>query len=209
MSQLMLAIDTSQGTSVAVLAQGVVLAQRDQIDVMRHAEAIGSLIQEVIAESKHSSAEVGSVVCGVGPGPFTGLRIGIAAAKFFAAAVGAELFGVVSLDAIALGKDISKPTLVYTDARRGEVYFATYLGHDSHGLPLRISGPQVAKLEAARAMAASRHRSVIEVNQRVSAGEIGRLATLQIAQGLISRDTSALYLRAPDATPSKGKRVSG
>ena len=85
MKQIVLALDTSQGTSVAVLVDGKVVAEAADSNPMRHAENIGTLIARCIEQAGVSSAEVTDVAVGIGPGPFTGLRVGIAAAKMFAA----------------------------------------------------------------------------------------------------------------------------
>jgi tRNA A37 threonylcarbamoyladenosine modification protein TsaB len=81
---VLLAIDTSAGTSVAVvdLAQGV-LAERGVADTMRHAEVIGALIQDCLAEAHVPASALSGVVGGMGPGPVTGLRVGIVAARVF------------------------------------------------------------------------------------------------------------------------------
>ena len=135
MKQIMLAIDTSQGTSVAVLADGKVLSEATDSNPMRHAENIGTLIAGCVEQAGVSAAEVTHVAVGIGPGPFTGLRVGIAAAKMFAAGSKATLQGVGSLDAIAFGLDLAEPTLVIADARRSEVYYALYQSKSPNGIP--------------------------------------------------------------------------
>ena len=129
---LILAIDTSAGTSVALVENGNVLAEHNVHDTMKHAELIGEAIQSVLTKASVRPDQIMAVVAGRGPAPFTGLRVGIAAATLFAAGCGAKLFGAVSLDAIALaalpGLKVSstEPLLVTTDARRKEVYWARY-----------------------------------------------------------------------------------
>ncbi|MFM7014062.1 MAG: tRNA (adenosine(37)-N6)-threonylcarbamoyltransferase complex dimerization subunit type 1 TsaB, partial [Actinomycetota bacterium] len=119
MTRLMLAIDTSQGTGVALLQDGKVIAERYEADTMHHAERIGTLISEVLNHVAQIGGAVATVAVGIGPAPFTGLRVGIAAAKMFAEGSRARLISVSSLDAIAFGLDLERPTLVVTDARRG------------------------------------------------------------------------------------------
>ena len=220
-----LAIDTSSGTSVAVLKDGVALAEIEIADTRSHTESIGNAINDALKLAGIAPSRIHAVAVGRGPAPFTGLRVGIAAAIMFAEGVGAKLFGIVSLDAIAkqefeargsLGDtaDGSQPLLVTSDARRSEHYWALYSGLDRHGVPVCIEGPAVnrpADIEeslAARGIEASRTSVVI------SAGAIGELFEAQAAAGILSRDITALYLRNPDAVEPKnlrdfGKRVSG
>ncbi|NBW73105.1 MAG: tRNA (adenosine(37)-N6)-threonylcarbamoyltransferase complex dimerization subunit type 1 TsaB, partial [Microbacteriaceae bacterium] len=144
-----LAIDTSLGTSVAVLNDDQVLAELNFADNMSHAERIGDAIKDCLAQAKLKPVGIDRVVIGLGPGPFTGLRVGIAAAKFFAIGANAELVGVCSLDAIAYDYFSSGQTgtlLVETDARRKEHFWAVYEGLNQ-GVPIRLMGPKVAKPE--------------------------------------------------------------
>ena len=127
-----LAIDTSAGTSVAVLKDGVALAEIEIADTRSHTESIGNAIQDALSAAGVKPNQIKSVAVGRGPAPFTGLRVGIAAALMFAEGSGAELFGIVSLDAIAkqefaaqgLSNDTAseQPLLVTSDARRSEHY---------------------------------------------------------------------------------------
>ena len=100
---MLLAIDTSAGTSVAVVDAGRVLGSADEADTRGHAEAIGRLIVDALAQAGAAPAEITGVVAGMGPGPFTGLRVGIAAARAFAAGRGIPVHPVASHDAVAFG----------------------------------------------------------------------------------------------------------
>src|SRR6187402_2317783 len=122
---MLLAIDTSAGTSVAIVDRDAgVLAERNSTDTRGHAELIGTFIAECLAESGVAVSALSGVVAGMGPGPFTGLRVGIAAARAFAIGAGKPVIPVVSHDAIAFGE--AGPILVVTDARRREVYWTAY-----------------------------------------------------------------------------------
>jgi tRNA threonylcarbamoyladenosine biosynthesis protein TsaB len=209
MTNAMLALDTSQGTAVAVLRDGAVVSEKYEPNTMRHAEQIGQLIAQALSDAKLRPDEISSVAVGVGPAPFTGLRVGIAAAKLFAQGVAAPLFAVGSLDAAAFDLEISSPTLLLSDARRGEVYFALYEAKDRFGVPIATSGPGVKKLAELQQELSSKGVSYQSVQAQISAGSIGKLAMALLAAGKASQDVSALYLRAPDASPSKGKKVSG
>ena len=217
---LLLAIDTSNGTSVAIFRDGELVAQTNEPNALKHAESIGSAIANVLREANVRGADVAQVVVGRGPALFTGLRVGIAAAVMFAEGAGAKLSGVVSLDAIALEALNSgakatetEPLLVSTDARRGERYWATYSGLDKFGVPVRTQGPQVLKPEAIENLFAVEGLKPQTTDVIITAKAIGELAIAQAKAGVLDSDVSALYLRAPDAVEPKspgqfGKKVS-
>ncbi|MGD8192944.1 tRNA (adenosine(37)-N6)-threonylcarbamoyltransferase complex dimerization subunit type 1 TsaB [Herbiconiux sp. P18] len=202
---MLLAIDTSAGTSVAVVRGDLVLAERSTEDTMRHAEVIGDLISGVLADAGVAPAELDEVVAGMGPGPFTGLRVGIAAARAFAFGIGRPLTPAVSHDAVAL-EEWSAGTrgalLVVTDARRREVYWSAYdLGEPG---PARLDGPGLCKPDELPYPEFER----VDATQ-VSAGALGRAALLHRAQGTAVEYTEPLYLRSPDVTvPGARKRVT-
>ncbi len=209
MTRVLLAIDTSSGTAVAVLVDGVVVSELYEPDTMQHAEQIGLQIRKVLDAANKESSEVTAVAVGVGPGPFTGLRVGIAAAKMFAEGVGAAIFGVGSLDAIAFSKELSQPTLVLTDARRSEVFYGLYQGKTPAGAPITLLGPGVKKQADLEAELQSSGQSYEIVSGSISASALGLLALAQLAEGKANSSIVANYLRAPDAVPAKGKKVSG
>jgi tRNA threonylcarbamoyladenosine biosynthesis protein TsaB len=209
MTQVLLAIDTSAGTAVAVLVDGVVASESYDANSMQHAEQIGIQIQQGLEAAKKKSSEVTAVAVGVGPGPFTGLRVGIAAAKMFAEGVSAPIYGVGSLDAIAFANSLDQPTLVLTDARRSEVFFGLYQGKTSAGVPKALLGPGVKKQAELEVQLQSAGHNYLLANTQVSAANLGLLALAQLAEGTANTSVVANYLRAPDAVPAKGKKVSG
>ncbi|GLI27997.1 tRNA (adenosine(37)-N6)-threonylcarbamoyltransferase complex dimerization subunit type 1 TsaB [Agromyces rhizosphaerae] len=205
---MLLAIDTSAGSGVAVVDEtGLVRAERATDDTMRHAEAIGVLIAEALAAAGVDAADVDGVVAGVGPGPFTGLRVGIAAAHAFAFGAGCRMLPVVSHDALALAWYLEGgdgPLLVVTDARRRERYWSSYEGLDLHGLPVRAGGPGLAKPHALPETAGTRLDA-----HHVSAASLGMVAARTLAAGIAFAPDEPLYLRSPDVTPAAApKRVS-
>jgi tRNA threonylcarbamoyl adenosine modification protein YeaZ len=208
MTQVMLAIDTSAGSRVAVLVSGEIRSEVYEPDVMKHAEQIGVLLKEALSQAGVSSSQVTNVAVGVGPAPFTGLRVGIAAAKMFSDALGIPLFGIGCLDAIAYSENTEDTILVLSDARRGEVYFGLYKGHSKHGVPIRLEGPGVIKRDVLEADLKSRNIDYRLVETPSSAGNLGRLAMLELAEGSVSVGARANYLRAPDVSPSIPKKVS-
>lgn len=209
MTQLLLAIDTSQGTSVALLLEGRVIAEQNLSNSMAHAEQIGSAIANCLSTASKKASEVSAVAVGLGPAPFTGLRVGIAAAKLFAQGARAALFGVSSLDAIAFDLELTQNTLVVTDARRSEVYFALYKGKTRAGVPILVQGPGVQKIADLQQSLKEQAISSQLVEGKISASMVGRLALAQLAEGTISSGVLANYLRAPDAVLAIGKKVSG
>ena len=209
MTQVLLAIDTSSGTAVAVLVDGAVVSEFYEPDTMQHAEQIGLQIRKVLDAANKKSSDVSAVAVGLGPGPFTGLRVGIAAAKMFAEGVGAAIFGVGSLDAIAFSKDLTEPTLVLTDARRSEVFYGLYQGKNSSGSPKVVLGPGVKKQVDLEAELLASGQSYQIVSGSISAAALGLLSLAQLSDGTANSSIVANYLRAPDAVPAKGKKVSG
>jgi tRNA threonylcarbamoyl adenosine modification protein YeaZ len=205
---VLLAIDTSAGTSVAIVDRDAgVLAQLTEADTRRHAEVVGTMIRDVLSEAGVAVTDLSGVAAGMGPGPFTGLRVGIAAARAFALGIGKPVVPVVSHDAVAFGAP--DPILVVTDARRREVYWSTYAGSDAEGLPVRADGPALAPPDQLALVVPGfgAHRRVDAPT--VSAASLGLVAELLYLHGRPFAGSGALYLRSPDATVSAGpKRVS-
>lgn len=203
---MILAIDTSAGTSIAVVDGETVLAERSTPDTMRHAEVIGDMIQSCLAEAGVAANQITHVAAGMGPGPFTGLRVGIAAAYAFSLGSDAELLSMVSHDAIALQSlddDRCNNLVVTTDARRKEEYVSFYNGLDEGGCPVRSHGPALQKPGEFFATE-SGYVSATEV----PASWLGRLAFRMLVAGRAFPEADALYLRSPDVTLSNGpKRV--
>jgi tRNA threonylcarbamoyl adenosine modification protein YeaZ len=134
---LVLAIDTSTpAVTAGVVADGGLLAERVSIDARAHAERVTPNVLAALADAGRSMADLDAVVVGCGPGPFTGLRVGMATASAYGHALGIPVHGVCSLDAI--GGQTTGEVLVVTDARRREIYWARY--RDG----VRIDGPAVS-----------------------------------------------------------------
>ena len=138
-----LAIDTSTSrTCVGIIEDGVLVWSGFKDGATAHGPALPALVQEAIA-----GRTINEVVVGMGPGPFTGLRIGIAFAHSFALARGIPVRGICSLDAIA-AQIQSKDFIVTVDARRKEVYWARYLdgvrvGEPAVNFPKDVTGVEV------------------------------------------------------------------
>jgi tRNA threonylcarbamoyl adenosine modification protein YeaZ len=206
---MLLAIDTSIGTSVAIVDRDLgVLAEFGSDDTRRHAEVIGELIAACFDRAEIPVAALSGVVAGMGPGPFTGLRVGIAAARAFAFGAGKPVIPVISHDAIAHGEPGA--LLVVTDARRRELAWSAYSGADAAGLPIRDGGPALAKAtELEQSVPGFERYRVIEA-RTVSAAALGMLAETMFEHGRSFASTEPLYLRSPDVTLANGpKRVTG
>jgi len=138
-----LAIDTSTSrTCVGIIEDGILVWSGYRDGATAHGPALPALVQEAV-----TSRAIGEVVVGMGPGPFTGLRIGIAFAHSFALARGIPVRGVCSLDAIAAQVN-KKDFIVTVDARRKEVYWARYIdgvrvGEPAVNFPGDVSGVEI------------------------------------------------------------------
>src|SRR5215218_7167727 len=125
---LVLALDTSTVVNVG-LAQGeTVLATATVTDQMAHAEQLMPLVSECLDAGGVRVGDLDQLVVGVGPGPFTGLRVGVVTAQVLSYLLGLELRGICSLDVLAtqFAPESSGGFVVATDARRREVYWARY-----------------------------------------------------------------------------------
>jgi len=204
-STVILAIDTATPavTAAIVSLDGVeVLAERVTIDARAHAEQLTPNVLGTLADAGRSVNDLGAVVVGCGPGPFTGLRVGMASAAAYGHALGVPVYGVCSLDAIGIETAAtSGEVLVVTDARRREVYWARY--RDG----VRIDGPAVdapADVPAdADAVAGSPEHAALFDLPRLSpvyptaAGLVRAVADWTTAPAPLV----PLYLRRPDAKP--------
>jgi tRNA threonylcarbamoyl adenosine modification protein YeaZ len=202
---VILAIDTATPavTAAIVSLDGVeVLAERVTIDARAHAEQLTPNVLGALADAGRSVNDLGAVVVGCGPGPFTGLRVGMASAAAYGHALGIPVHGVCSLDAIGIETAAtSGEVLVVTDARRREVYWARY--RDG----VRIDGPAVGAPADVPAGAAA----VAGSPEHAALFDLPRLPPVYpTAAGLVRAVadwTTAptplvpLYLRRPDAKP--------
>ncbi|NEM04884.1 tRNA (adenosine(37)-N6)-threonylcarbamoyltransferase complex dimerization subunit type 1 TsaB [Geodermatophilus normandii] len=201
---LVLALDTATPTLVAGVARRSeggdveVLAERAVPSGNRHAELLVPAVREALAEAGLALADVDAVVAGLGPGPFTGLRVGVVTAAALADARGVPAVGVCSLDAVGSGA-----RTVVTDARRKEVYWAAY---DADGA--RVDGPGVVRPEDARLTGplVGDPRFAERLGAPVEPAEVTTAGLLRAAATLLDDPSSAgplvpLYLRRPDAVP--------
>ncbi|RJN31734.1 tRNA (adenosine(37)-N6)-threonylcarbamoyltransferase complex dimerization subunit type 1 TsaB [Nesterenkonia natronophila] len=139
---LLLTIDSSAGASVALTRDGAPLDAWRTEQTTSHAEVLAPAVQRMMIGAGVTGADLDGVAVGVGPGPFTGLRVGLALAHALAEAWRKPLHGICSLDSLALratDAGVEGEFLVATDARRREVYWAQYI-RDEKGSRL-VRGP--------------------------------------------------------------------
>ena len=173
-----LAIDTSSSRTVVGLVDG------DRILFESYAEGAtdhGRAVSDLVAQALTNNPSPERVVVGMGPGPFTGLRVGIAFARTFALSREIPVIGVCSLDAIETGKS---DYTVAIDARRKEIYWARYENGQ------RVEGPSVNKPDEVKDF-------IIDLFPNVSS--LVKLAEVQ-------NESEPFYLRRPDAVPTAERR---
>jgi tRNA threonylcarbamoyladenosine biosynthesis protein TsaB len=210
---LVLAFDTATpAVTVAVGDEGQVLAQRTVVDARRQGELLAVSIREVLAEAGLAGGDLDAIASGAGPGPYTGLRVGLVTARVLGSALGVPAYGFCTLDVIAADAAAGREFLVATDARRRELYWARYSGTGA-----RLSGPEVSAPGALPAgvpvagEGAHAYPGVLgePVPPRYpSAATAARWCARRLAAGEPLGPPDPLYLRRPDArVPGAPKSV--
>lgn len=189
---MILAFDTATPATVVGVATGdrVVEARHDPAPGARpgHTSQLLALCVEALTGFDAGFGDVDRIAVGVGPGGFTGLRVGVATARALALASGAELVAVGSLDALAYAHR-GEEVVAVTDARKAEVFVAEY---DAAGI--RVGGPRVLP----------RDELVRFVGDRRTCARMEAGGLCSMAAGAVLADHDRLipdYLRPPDAAP--------
>lgn len=209
-----LVIDTALGACTCAVSDGSrLLVQRSEVMSKGHAEKIGGLVRDVVAEAEAEGLTGGfealdRIGVTVGPGSFTGLRVGLAFAQGLGASLGRPVVGISTLAALAWSADEGRGrTASVIDARRGQVYLQVFrdgepdgeaqaLNLDAARARLDRDGPYDGRLAGSGAGLLSETVSEVVVNPTADA-----LAALAIAADPAESPPSPLYLRAPDAVP--------
>ncbi|MGX2996774.1 tRNA (adenosine(37)-N6)-threonylcarbamoyltransferase complex dimerization subunit type 1 TsaB [Streptomyces sp. JNUCC 64] len=212
---LLLALDTATPAVTVALHDGTaVVASSAQVDARRHGELLLPAVDRVLAEAGTRLDAVTAVVVGTGPGPYTGLRVGLMTADTFGLALGIPVHGVCTLDGIAHAAGLDGPFAVATDARRKEVYWARY--QDAR---TRVSGPAVDRPADIAAELAG--LPVVGAGARLypdafpdgrdpehaDAGALASVAAERLRAGVPLDPPRPLYLRRPDAQVPKNYKV--
>lgn len=213
---LLLALDTATPAVTVALHDGSsVVAASSQVDARRHGELLLPAVDRVLAEAGRRLDAVTGIVVGVGPGPYTGLRVGLMTADTFGLALGVPVHGVCTLDGLAYESGVEGgPFVVATDARRKEVYWARYadrrtrLTEPAVDRPADIAG-EVAGLPAVGAGAVLYPETFPDARapEHVSAASLAALAAERLAAGEELAAPRPLYLRRPDAQVPKNYKV--
>jgi tRNA threonylcarbamoyl adenosine modification protein YeaZ len=213
-----LAIDTSSPSvtaGVVTVGDDVTLAAvRAPVSPRGHGELLSPSIASCLADAGIAPTDLAAIVAGLGPGPYTGLRVGLVTAAALAHGLGIPAYGVCSLDAIGAACADEPNLLVATDARRREVYWARYAAGE------RVDGPHVDRPAdvptdgvSAVAGAASELYPWPELARRPEFHPepqwLVQLAVDRVRTGAKSEPLAPLYLRRPDAVvPGAPKQVS-
>lgn len=200
-AELTLGLDTSTQVQVGLADGARVLAGRTFDDPKRHVEQLAPLLSTMITEAGVAITAVTRIVVGVGPGPYTGLRVGIATARILGSVLGVDVRGVCGLDVLAAQwQRADRPDgdfVIATDARRREVYWARY---DADGT--RIEGPSVGSPDRLPDLPIGGPAGLVhpELASTGPARLDGGVLAL-VGPALPDAGIEPLYLRSPDATP--------
>ncbi len=210
---MLLAFDTATTlVSVALHDGNRVVAELSGDQPMKHGEQLAPLIERALAQAGARPQDLSAIGVGVGPGPFTGLRVGLVTARTLGLALGVPVHGVCTLDVLAVevvqtGTAGGEPFLVATDARRKEVYWARY---DAAGT--RLGDPTVSRPdEVASALSVAGAGPGIYPEffpHRIgphspSAGWLAHAVAGELVELL---DPEPLYLRRPDAVAGASRK---
>ncbi|MFJ3581592.1 tRNA (adenosine(37)-N6)-threonylcarbamoyltransferase complex dimerization subunit type 1 TsaB [Streptomyces sp. NPDC090127] len=218
---LLLAMDTATPAVTVALHDGdSVVAESRQIDARRHGELLLPAVDRVLTEAGLKLDAVTGIVVGVGPGPYTGLRVGLVTAATFASALGVPVHGLCTLDGLAHASGIEEPFVVATDARRKEVYWARYDDARTRVTDAAVDRPaEIADQVAGLPVVGAGARLYPEVfpdardPEHQSAAALAALAAERLAASASGAgdpgflDPLPMYLRRPDAQVPKNYKV--
>jgi tRNA threonylcarbamoyladenosine biosynthesis protein TsaB len=205
---LLLALDTATPAVTVAVHDGTgVRAAATTVDARRHGELLAPQIARVLADAGVDRRELTEIVVGVGPGPYTGLRVGLVTARTLGAVLDTPVRGVCSLDVMAYEAAVTEPFVVVTNARRNEVYWAAY---DS--ARRRTDGPHVsrpadaANQGPAAGEGAARYPACFPHRIGPSHPSAAAMARGYVHGALDVVPPDPLYLRHPDAVPPGARK---
>jgi tRNA threonylcarbamoyl adenosine modification protein YeaZ len=221
---LVLVVDSSTPAVTVALAEITddvlrLLAERRTVDARAHGEQLAPQVDAVLDEAGASPADLGAIVAGLGPGPYTGLRVGLVTAASMGQVLGIPTYGVCSLDALGRAAAAGERVLAATDARRREIYWAVYDGAGE-----RLAGPAVGAPAAVAVLAeemaagvavgegAQRYADVLGLPVRAEpayppAYALAGLAADRVRVGAPTERLTPLYLRRPDAVAATARKT--
>lgn len=222
MSAPLLAFDTAQGAlSAAVVSGEKVLAHHFELRTRGHAEELMGVIAKVLDEAHVTPADLGALAVTVGPGTFTGLRVGLAAARGLALARALPLVGITTLEAVAAPVEAAEREVIAAvfDARRDEVYLQVFdVNHVALTQPMivpldealaHVPGTSVVAVGTGATLLAGRIAEAADMSCRLAdkPTQPDALIVARLAQARLTahgpdhfrRAPAPLYLRAPDA----------
>ncbi|MEU1395877.1 tRNA (adenosine(37)-N6)-threonylcarbamoyltransferase complex dimerization subunit type 1 TsaB [Micromonospora zamorensis] len=220
---LVLVVDSSTPAVTAALVEVsaddvVSRAHRCTVDARAHGELLAPQVDAVLADADARPRDLSAIVAGLGPGPFTGLRVGLVTAATMGQVLAIPTYGVCSLDAIGYPAASGEPVLAASDARRKELYWAVYDGAGQRIVGPEVSTPSVAAARARELGAtiavgdgAHRYAEILDLPVRVEprypdATVLALLAAERIRAGASSERLTPLYLRRPDAVAAVGRK---
>ncbi|MER5736583.1 MULTISPECIES: tRNA (adenosine(37)-N6)-threonylcarbamoyltransferase complex dimerization subunit type 1 TsaB [unclassified Streptomyces] len=214
---LLLAMDTATPAVTVALHDGTaVVAESTRVDARRHGELLLPAVDRVLKEAGTALDAVTGIVVGVGPGPYTGLRVGLVTAAAFSSALGGvPVHGLCTLDGLAYASGVEGPFAVATDARRKEVYWARYDDARTRVTDAAVDRPaeiaeRLAGLPVVGAGALLYPDAFPDARgpEHQSAGALAALAAERLAAGGGGfLDPRPMYLRRPDAQVPKNYKV--
>lgn len=222
---LALSTSTARG-SVAVIRDGSPIADAEYVDLQGHAERLFEAIDAALARAGVTRGDISAIACDIGPGSFTGVRVGVASAKGIALAMSAPLVGVISLEAMAMAAfaagDAGEDDLAIAaiDAKKSEVFLGAWrasgeavlapvarpigdLALSIADLPARGARVVVGEIAAGIALPAGARLARGPGLDLPDASWIGRIGAARLAAGgsLDPELVEPLYVRPPDAVP--------
>ncbi len=214
---LLLAFDTATpAVTVAIHDGSAVLAQESAVDARHHGELLTPSIARVLAAAGAVPADLTAIAVGTGPGPYTGLRVGLVTARVLGSALGIVVDGVCTLDVIATQASQNaggREFIVATDARRREVYWARYSPAAE-----RLSGPEVSLPGLVPADCPVAGQGPVLYSELAgqpikpcfpAAAQLAEISVRKLSRGIPASPAEPMYLRRPDARePGRPKRVT-